>query len=138
MDIYVPEEVWYHHEDVDRKLYTLDCRYYNCEREMPETIPVQKQIFWDYERHWIDICLRIRDTAENKRDIKYFSDVYDLPNLLPDADGTPLGLKALLFNRYAHWNDYMGGTREEYAQQFKEWYIREYIADTKTHRQLLM
>lgn len=30
----------------------------------------------------------------------------------------------------------LGVTREEYAQQFKKWFLNEYIADKKTHRQL--
>ena len=41
-------------------------------------------------------------------------------NLFPENDGTPLGLKALLFNRYDHWNGFMGGSRDKYAQGFKE------------------
>ena len=72
-----------------------------------------------------------------QKDIDYFTREYDLPNLLPEDDGTPLGLKALLFNRYDHWNGFMGGSREAYAQSFKKWYLSTYVAGAKTHRQRL-
>ena len=75
--------------------------------------------------------------VETQKNIDYYTQEYDLPNLLPESDGTPLGLKALLFNRYDHWNGFMGGSREKYAQQFKEWYLSKYVANTKTHRQRL-
>ena len=71
------------------------------------------------------------------RSIDYYSKEYDLPNLLPEDDGTPLGLKALLFSRYDYWNGFMGGSRDEYAQSFKNWYLEKYVAKTKTHRQQL-
>lgn len=37
------------------------------------------------------------------------------------ADGVPLSLKALLFNRYAHWQSYWT------AEGFKEWYKETYL-----------
>ena len=84
---------------------------------------------------WIKWILEESDRLQ--KNIDYYTQEYDLPNLLPENDGTPLGLKAILFSRYDYWVGYMGGSREEYAQQFKEWYLDKYIAKTKTHRQLL-
>ena len=102
---------------------------------MPNTLPEGKEIFWDYERVWVKWILEGSDMFQ--KNIDYFTEVYDLPNLLSESDGTPLGLKALLFNRYDHWVGFMGGSKDQYAQQFKEWYFSRYVANTKTHRQLL-
>ena len=118
-----------------REELILDCRYYNGEKEVPTTLPEGKEIFWDYEWVWVKWVL---EGSQNlQKSIDYFTEEYDLPNLLPESDGTPLGLKALLFNRYDHWVGFMGGSRDEYAQQFKKWYMSKYVAGTKTHRQLI-
>lgn len=37
------------------------------------------------------------------------------------SDGVPISLKALLFNRYTHWESYFT------AEGFKEWYISSYL-----------
>ena len=113
----------------------LDCRYYNGEDEVPASLPEGKEIFWDYERVWAGWVLEGNDRLQ--KNIDYYTEEYDLPNLLPECDGTPLGLKALLFSRYDYWNGYMGGSKEAYAQGFKKWYLEKYVAGTKTHRQLL-
>ena len=114
----------------------LDCRYYNGEEEVPDSLPPEKAIFRDYERVWVMWVLDGYECLQD--DINYFTEVYDLPHLLPDDDGTPLGLKALLFNRYDHWVGIYGSqSREDYALKFKGWYIGEYIGSTKTHRQLI-
>ena len=114
----------------------LDCRYYNGEDEIPDSLPERKHIFWDYERVWVKWVLEGYESLQEN--IDYFTEVYDLPRLLPESDGTPLGLKALLFNRYNHWNGlHAGQSREGYAQYFKGWYFDYYVGKTKTHRQLL-
>ena len=118
-----------------REELILDCRYYNGEDDVPDSLPEGKDIFWDYERVWVKWVLEGSDRVQKY--IDYFTEEYDLPNLLPEDDGTPLGLKALLFNRYDYWVGFMGGSEEEYAQQFKDWYLGRYVAGTKTHRQLL-
>ncbi len=118
-----------------REELILDCRYYNGEDEVPTTMSAGNAIFWDYERVWAGWVLEGCDKLQ--KNIDHYSKVYDLPNLLPENDGTPLGLKALLFSRYEYWNCYMGGSIDRYAQGFKEWYFEQYVAGTKTHRQLL-
>ncbi|MBQ3363055.1 MAG: hypothetical protein IJG42_03785 [Muribaculaceae bacterium] len=118
-----------------REKLILDCRYYNGEDDVPDSLPEGKAIFWDYERVWTMWVLE--GNKKLQKDIDYFTREYDLPNLLPEDDGTPLGLKALLFNRYDHWNGFMGGSREAYAQSFKKWYLSTYVAGAKTHRQRL-
>ena len=118
-----------------REELILDCRYYNGEDDVPDSLPEGKSIFWDYERVWTRWVLEGSDRLQ--QNIDYYSTEYDLPHLLPESDGTPLGLKALLFSRYEYWNCYMGGSKDKYAQEFKEWYLDTYVAGTKTHRQLL-
>ena len=117
-----------------REELILDCRYYNGEDEVPDALPEGKEIFWDYERVWTTWILEGSDSLQ--KNIDYYTQEYDLPNLLPESDDTPLGLKALLFNRYDHWNGFMGGSREAYAQEFRKWYLSKYVSNTKTHRQL--
>ena len=119
-----------------REELILDCRYYNGEDEVPDSLPGGMEIFWDYERVWTKWILEGSDKLQ--KNIDYYTEEYDLPNLFPENDGTPLGLKALLFNRYDHWNGFMGGSKDKYAQGFKEWYFEHYVAGTKTHRQLLL
>ena len=102
---------------------------------MPDTLPEGMEIFWDYERVWVRWILEGNDSLQVN--IDYYTKEYDLPNLLPESDGTPLGIKAILFNRYDHWVGYMGGSKDEYAQQFKEWYLSRYVAGTNTHRQMM-
>ncbi len=96
----------------------LDCRYYNGEDEVSDSLPGGMEIFWDYERVWTKWILEESDILQ--KGIDYYTEEYDLPNLFSENDGTPLGLKALLFNRYDHWNGFMGGSRDKYAQGFKE------------------
>lgn len=83
----------------------LDCRYFNGEEKVPESIPEHKQLFWFYEECWVRFILNKDEILQES--ITYYSEVYDLPNLLPDSiDGTPISLKALLFNRYDHWGGF--------------------------------
>lgn len=119
-----------------REELILDCRYSNGEEEVPNTLPEGKAIFWDYERVWIKWILE--GDKQLQENIGYFTEVYDLPHLLPENDGTPIGIKALLFNRYDHWVGFMGGSRDAYAQQFKEWYLSIYIDVAQTHSPLCL
>lgn len=114
----------------------LDCRYYNGEDEAPETIRVEKRMFWFYEKCWVDFVLNNDKTLQESMD--YFCGVYHLDEMLPEeVDGTPLSLKAILFNRYDHWCGRYGQSHKDYGEQMKEWYLHNYVAGTKTHRQLL-
>ena len=66
-------------------------------------------------------------------DVGYYTKKYDLPSILPyEEDGTPIGIKAILWSRLDHWS-YSPAN----ADEFKDWYHEHYVARTKTHRQLL-
>lgn len=43
----------------------LDCRYYNGEGEAPETIRVEKRMFWFYEKCWVDFVLNNDKTLQD-------------------------------------------------------------------------
>ena len=111
-----------------REELILDCRYYNGEDEAPEGID---SLMWGYEEAWVRFVLTNNPTPQ--KCIEYYSNRYDLPNLLPyEEDCTPLGIKAILWNRLDHWSYYPAD-----ADAFKKWYLEKYVANTKTHRQLL-
>lgn len=109
-----------------REELILDCRYYNGEEEPPQNI---NSLFWGYEEVWVRWMLEGNPHIENN--IRYYTQRHNLPNILPD-DGTPLGIKAILWNRLDHWS-YLPAD----ADAFKKWYLEMYVANTKTHRQLI-
>jgi len=111
-----------------REELILDCRYYNGEETYPEGTD---SLMWGYEEAWVRMVLENNPTLQ--KHIDYYSREFDLPNLLPEKeDGTPLGIKAILWNRLDYWSPYPTD-----ANSFKKWYLENYVANTKTHRQLL-
>ena len=110
-----------------REELILDCRYYNGEKEPPEGTD---SLMWGYEEAWVRMVLE--DSPIPKNCLEHYTKCYDLPNLLPfEEDGTPLGIKAILWNRLDHWSYYPAD-----GDSFKRWYFEHYVNDTKTHRQL--
>lgn len=112
-----------------REELILDCRYYNGEDEPPIGT---NELMWGYEEAWVRMVLENNPTPQ--KCIDYYSKCYDLPAILPyEKDGTPLGIKAILWNRCDHWSGYESVT----AESFIRWYQEHYVRYTKTHRQLL-
>lgn len=110
-----------------REELILDCRYYNGEEYPPEGID---SLMWGYEEAWVRMVLDNNPIPQECLD--YYTKRFDLPSILPyEEDGTPLGIKAILWNRLDHWS-YLPAD----ADQFKSWYHEKYVAKTKTHRQL--
>ena len=95
------------------------CKYYKGELECPKSC--KSDMFWHYEFKWV--MLRMDEDSDLLHD--YLND-YDNAGLLDfeQNDGTPATLKALLFNRFCHWNS---GTMLECVEPFKEFYENEYI-----------
>ena len=115
--------------DMTREELILDCRYYNGEETYPEGVD---SLMWGYEEAWVRMVLENNPTPQ--KCIDYYTKRYDLPSILPyEKDGTPLGIKAILWNRCDHWSGYEAVT----AESFIRWYQAHYVKDTKTHRQLL-
>lgn len=96
------------------------CRYYKGEDENPydEKEP-EKSIFWFYEQCWVTFML-----DDNGKYIFNISQEYEAYGLtdFEKTDGTPESLKALLFNRYTHW-------QSANISGFKRWYIEDYRND---------
>lgn len=111
-----------------REELLLDCRYYNGEEEPPEGTD---SLMWGYEEAWVRMVLENNPTPQ--RCLDYYTRSHKLPEILPyEADGTPLSLKAILWNRLDHWSYYPAD-----GETFISWYQEHYVNDTKTHRQLL-
>lgn len=94
------------------------CRYYKGEKECPFTN--QNDImFWDYERIW---CEQQRMRNPIVHDMVRDYNLAGLASYEP-YDGTPLSLKALLFNRYCHWSS---GSPYDCTEGFKLFYEKTY------------
>lgn len=98
------------------------CRYYKGEKTNPFKNDDERALLWDYERAWCDMQ-RTRDEYVNDMVNEY--NVSGLTEFEP-YDGTPVSLKAFLFNRYCHWNS---GSTYDCVEPFKSWYKGTY---TKT------
>lgn len=104
-----------------RKDYLKFCRYYKGEKDNPYENG-DKAMFWEYEKVWIDEMSKPEESDLLTGNVPdYFH-----AGLLNwnETDGTPLLLKALLFNRYNQW---MQGS----VGSFKDWYGSTYIAQSK-------
>lgn len=87
------------------------CRYYG------HDYSGKSGLMAEYEHHWIE------DIINNRCDLSNYVNGRDL-NWLQTfniEDGVPLGLKAILFNRYFHWSDYST------VDDFKRWYLETYL-----------
>ena len=114
---------------MSREELILDCRYYNGEEEPPVGTDA---LMWGYEEAWVRMTLENNPTPQQCLD--RYTKMYDLPSILPyEKDGTPLGLKAILWSRCDYWSGFERVT----AESFIRWYHQHYLKNTKTHRQLL-
>lgn len=97
------------------------CRYFKGEPKCPSYLYEQdKANIWDYENLWVESEYHRDENNDNTREYLH----YGLGDFNRE-DGTPLTLKALLFNRYTHW---VGGySIEEDIKGFKEWYREHYL-----------
>lgn len=95
------------------------CRYYKGENECP--FDDDRHLFWFYEKKWCDNARFRRDDNSNPN-IKFYND-FGLHNF-EQNDGTPISLKALLFNRYYYWNDI--SLLEDGTEPFEQFYKNEY------------
>lgn len=97
------------------------CLYYKGEEETPKALDRDnKQLLWNYEQVWVNSC------QQNKHYISQVVQDYifaglELFNL---NDGTPLSLKAILFNRYQHWCGGYGWLND--INGFKNFYLKSY------------
>ena len=92
------------------------CRYFN------GSTSDNDNIFAYYESCWVKTMLENpQSLVGNVREYKFFG----LEDFSPD-DGVPIGIKAILFNRFMHWQ---GGYGTE--ESFKSWYVELYLNGSK-------
>jgi hypothetical protein len=91
------------------------CRYYK-----GEDTPVGHigSMFCDYEEKWISFTLNDQAYIQ-----ELYRDYFERMGEYYQEDGTPDTLKAVLFNRYTHWNPYWT------PQGFIDWYKSEYLKE---------
>lgn len=122
------------------------CRYYNAEEQNPFVLELDKYEvdkshlpppecmhteyqgiseedlkklqysvnFWEYERYWVEFQINNR---EHLKSIEKEYRQFVLPHFAID-DEVPVSLKALIFDRFAHWHSGYGNV----IKDFKEWY----------------
>lgn len=96
------------------------CRYYRGESKCTfSNEETNKARFWEYEKIWIERYRSNVQWAQN--DIEEYI-AMGLMDFNTD-DGTPITLKALLFNRFCHWG--YAPTAKGFAKFYNESYINQ-------------
>lgn len=98
-----------------REEYIALCRYYDGKEVCPEGFDSS---LWDYERIWVEEHFTDGGLEVIRQRIDYYKSC-GLGSFMSD-DGTPIAIKALLWNRYEHWTGYD-------KEDFKKWYKRSYL-----------
>lgn len=108
----IVENCFYPYNRLSEDTLLKFCRYYKGAGSE------EGNLMAEYERKWI------QDILEHNVKITDYVEQLDLHELeiLNPSDGVPLTLKALLFNRWRHWNSYAT------INQFKHWYLESYLA----------
>lgn len=105
----------------ERKHLILDCRIYDGSNE--PNFPG-----W-YEECWVDFHEGDNSYLDSMTKNYIQAGLKDFSS----NDGTPISLKALLFNRYMHWVGIY--SHEDGYKGFKNWYIEQYRNVGLTNRQ---
>lgn len=95
------------------------CRYYKGEEHCPYE-GGEDALFWGYEQKWIELTLAKSDYLGEMLDDYLSAGLEDFAF----QDETPITLKAILFNRYCHWNGGYGLTED--AKAFQLFYHNTY------------
>lgn len=97
------------------------CRYYKGTTQCPFTEQNEK-MFWEYEKVWVEKSWESSMNGKLDSVLSLSLDQYIANGLstFSDMDGVPVGIKALLFNRYEHW-------LEGSPNDFKKWYLNYYL-----------
>ncbi len=97
------------------------CKYYKGEDYNPFVDKNQdKALFWDWEQKWLVWAAQHNDTDDNLLDTMLYEYIQAGMDNFEINDGVPISLKALLFNRYFHWNEYSK------PADFMNWYVNTY------------
>jgi len=97
------------------------CRYYKGESENPHQTGV-KALLWGWERDWVELTIAGQkdEFGESSTVLTDMIQHYVRAGLaeFENLDGVPVALKALLLDRFEHWNESSG---------FEEWYRHDYL-----------
>ena len=107
-------------DDINEAKHLLrkQCRFYANEVEAPRFEQPNGALLWDYERRWVEWTVE-SDSYLNEVFVNYLrAGLSDFEA----ADGTPISLKALLYDRYVHWSSF----GEDVEENFRKWYREEY------------
>lgn len=119
----------------------LSCRYYKGEEKSPyeeilhgnsklsdekHAVVQNRDMFWFYEKCWVHCQLNGGNESGNIEEYLAYGNVD-----FNDEDGTPLSLKALLWNRYYHFS-WSPSDREAFYE-----FYNKYYSVTPTHKQVL-
>lgn len=128
----------YSKEDL-KQHYILMCRYYDgtsfdmykkkhadtimsegdTHSTMENELPTPANIFFGYEEHWVNERINgYDDYGRTQEYIAYGHEDFD------KNDGTPISLKALLWNKYYHWGGWMPD-----QESFRIWYRENYSCE---------
>lgn len=102
------------------------CRYYKGERENPYKGKDQnKTMLWLYERTWVHDTMAVIARGDANASESRSLDEYTAVGLaeFENADGVPITLKSLLFNRYAQGNM---SSMMDCVEPFKKFYKQYY------------
>ena len=103
----------------DKEFLIKQCRFYNNEEQAPRFDVPNGALLWDYERMWVEsFCDKTYFPVQ-----EYIHFLREGLSEFEKNDGTPDTLKAILFNRYGHWN-----MDDEEHNGFKKWYREEYLS----------
>lgn len=104
---------------MEKKELLQFCRYYKGEKV--NSSDPNKNLLFRYEETWIEMNF----TPEGKSQLAEYIDDYSRAGLsmFEMQDNTPASLKALLFNRYCHYNS---GSMIECVEPFKDFYRKYY------------
>lgn len=98
------------------------CRFYKGESENPHQTGV-KAMIWEWEREWVELTVKGQrdEFGESSTVLTGMIQHYVRAGMsdLEKFDGVPVSLKALLLDRFEHWNE-SGG--------FEEWYKKDYLS----------
>lgn len=102
---------------MERESLIKQCRYYKGEAENPfDGQENNDALFWFYEQRWVEL------TIQQDSYLQWMSDEYARRGLADFHAEIPIGLRAILYNRYNHWT--CGGD-----DNFKNWFEQDYLKD---------
>jgi len=101
------------------------CRIFDDEDSLPDSLSEDQQFIWKYERFWVQESIQTSRETETARQSR-LSDYYHAGlKDFQSEDGTPIDLKAILFNRFCKYLELTD------PERFMKWYVEVYQRTSK-------